>query len=649
MVSGAPPRAGEEWSLPQLRDFLERFRPAGAPGAARAGVPADRSRELEAELSPVLALLEGVDAECARIVAQARHDAGQIIAAARDEAAAGLADADQRARSARDEVMREILAVARAEAAAAVAEAARQASQERELAGQRIPVLAATAVGLVRELDRQAGTARGPAGWAGHSRRAVMSAGWVAGSVRARAMAQRQLGAAAARRLAACGSLADAQRVLAATHYAREDQPGQTLAGAQHAVAEGLLWDLRVLAGWLPREGVGLLRTLAGWFEIANVDELLQSLAGPAGRGAVPARCAGDGLAPAAPCPQSSPGCGPRWRPRPGGTRAVTPVLTSGSACGCAGRRGSRRAAIRPGPGRRAQWRCCWPGNGSPRPGAAAPATAYRRDQLRGEQHRPGWRAGPARPGRGVRRDAQRTGDALPGQARWALAGVSSPGRAVAGRGRVVGAGRSRRARAAADLGPDSGPVLGAVAVLAADARRVCAALEIGGARRRAAGDLRCGGLTRSRRSGCGALPLVAPEDALRDVLVRVAAAAAVEIDDRQPRAGRAAGRGGAAAELAQVRRARASPDARRPDLSVLEQAGRYDLLTGEAQLEAYAAAAVRRGRGGGPGGLDPGRRGCRRWRAALAPRPAARSSPAAPAGSGRAHAAARPRRPRRR
>jgi vacuolar-type H+-ATPase subunit H len=140
-------------SLPQLRDFLDRVRPAGAPGAAAsAGVPGDRSRELEAELSPVLALLEGVDAECARLVARARHDAGQIIAAARDEAAAQLADGDQRARSARDEVMRAVLAGARAEAAAAVADAARQASRERGLAGQRIPALVSRAVGLVREL-----------------------------------------------------------------------------------------------------------------------------------------------------------------------------------------------------------------------------------------------------------------------------------------------------------------------------------------------------------------------------------------------------------------------------------------------------------------------------------------------------------------
>jgi V/A-type H+-transporting ATPase subunit D len=61
MVSGAPPRAGEEWSLPQLRDFLERFRPAGAPGAAAgAGVPADRSRELAARQAHRAALAAAV-------------------------------------------------------------------------------------------------------------------------------------------------------------------------------------------------------------------------------------------------------------------------------------------------------------------------------------------------------------------------------------------------------------------------------------------------------------------------------------------------------------------------------------------------------------------------------------------------------------
>jgi hypothetical protein len=111
-----------------------------------------------------------------------------------------------------------------------------------------------------------------------------MSAGWVAGSVRARALARRRYGAEAAGRLAASGSLRDAQQVLAASAYARDVRPGQDLAETQHHVASALLWDLRVLAGWLPQDGVRVLRVAAAWFELANVEELLQGLAGrPAG------------------------------------------------------------------------------------------------------------------------------------------------------------------------------------------------------------------------------------------------------------------------------------------------------------------------------------------------------------------------------
>ncbi|MGO8896046.1 MAG: hypothetical protein ACLP8X_02345 [Streptosporangiaceae bacterium] len=64
--------------MPALRDFLAHLRPAGPPGApARAGVSADRTRELEAEVGSVLALLESTDAERERIIAQARRDADQ--------------------------------------------------------------------------------------------------------------------------------------------------------------------------------------------------------------------------------------------------------------------------------------------------------------------------------------------------------------------------------------------------------------------------------------------------------------------------------------------------------------------------------------------------------------------------------------------
>jgi hypothetical protein len=109
-----------------------------------------------------------------------------------------------------------------------------------------------------------------------------MSTAWVAGTVRARALARRRLGAGAARALAACPSLGDALAALAATPYRREVQQGQGLAEAQRAVSGTLLWHLRVLAGWLPRRGTQMLRVLAGWFEIANVDELLHRLAGGA-------------------------------------------------------------------------------------------------------------------------------------------------------------------------------------------------------------------------------------------------------------------------------------------------------------------------------------------------------------------------------
>ncbi len=147
--------------MPGLRDYLDRFRSAGAPGAGRTGVPADRSRELEAELTTVLALLDDVHAECAGIVAKARRDAERIVAAARGEAAAVADDADRRARAARDGAAREVLAAARTEAVGTVARAEKQALRVRERAGQRIPALASRAVGLVRGLGAEPSASAG--------------------------------------------------------------------------------------------------------------------------------------------------------------------------------------------------------------------------------------------------------------------------------------------------------------------------------------------------------------------------------------------------------------------------------------------------------------------------------------------------------
>jgi len=115
-----------------------------------------------------------------------------------------------------------------------------------------------------------------------------VSAGWVAGSVRARVLACRRIGASEARRVAGCASLRAALSALDSTGYRlpeerrSSDHAGLTdvLSAAQHAIEAAVLWDLRVLAGWLPPGGTPLMRVLAGWFEIANVTERLAELAG---------------------------------------------------------------------------------------------------------------------------------------------------------------------------------------------------------------------------------------------------------------------------------------------------------------------------------------------------------------------------------
>lgn len=102
--------------MPQLRDFLDRFRPAGAPGsAATAGVPADRLAELAAELDPVLALLKDADSQCAVIVAEGEHEAERIAREAGELAARIAADGKERALAARNLAASEVLAQAKAD------------------------------------------------------------------------------------------------------------------------------------------------------------------------------------------------------------------------------------------------------------------------------------------------------------------------------------------------------------------------------------------------------------------------------------------------------------------------------------------------------------------------------------------------------
>ncbi|HEY6708602.1 MAG TPA: hypothetical protein VJB61_13545 [Actinomycetota bacterium] len=297
----------------------------------------------------------------------------------------------------------------------------------------------------------------------GH-RRGGAGAGWVAGTVRARSLARRRLGAGAARRLATSSSLHDAVATLAATPYGHGVRVGQDLAGAERGLVETLLWHLRVLGGWLPRDGAAMLRLLAGWFEIANVEELLQRMAGrPAGE-----PLALGALATAWPrCAQAR---------SPAGLRATLAT----SPWGDPGGETLRDVQL----GMRLSW---WAR--LTRLAPAAPWAAGAAGLLVARERFGAGREPPARLHGQVTsllgRDAlaaaslAELGRRLPAPARWALEGVEDQGdlwRAEAAWwSRVEGDGF----QLLGSPGFGEAPVLGAVAVLAADARRVRAALEL--------------------------------------------------------------------------------------------------------------------------------------------------------------------------
>jgi hypothetical protein len=103
---------------------------------------------------------------------------------------------------------------------------------------------------------------------------------WTAVAVRARGLASRRLGSAGAQKLARSGSLDEGVSILSRTPYGRDARIGMDLAAAEHAISSTLLWHLRVLAGWAPSRGVDRVRLLAAGFEIANVVGRLARLEG---------------------------------------------------------------------------------------------------------------------------------------------------------------------------------------------------------------------------------------------------------------------------------------------------------------------------------------------------------------------------------
>ncbi|QCB97762.1 hypothetical protein E5206_13230 [Arthrobacter sp. PAMC25564] len=104
----------------------------------------------------------------------------------------------------------------------------------------------------------------------------------MAASVRARSMAQRRVGAGTSRGMAAQPTLDRALSSLRESSYAERLSGAPGLAAAERALQETVLWQLRVLAGWLPASGTALARAAAGIFEIENIMALARQLAGGA-------------------------------------------------------------------------------------------------------------------------------------------------------------------------------------------------------------------------------------------------------------------------------------------------------------------------------------------------------------------------------
>lgn len=107
-----------------------------------------------------------------------------------------------------------------------------------------------------------------------------MTTGWVAGSVRATAMARRRLGTDQIDVIAANHLLSEAADMVARSPYGHDVRADASLAEVERGITASVAWNIRVLAGWLPSDGANMLRILAGWFEIVNIDDHIAGFVG---------------------------------------------------------------------------------------------------------------------------------------------------------------------------------------------------------------------------------------------------------------------------------------------------------------------------------------------------------------------------------
>ena len=139
-------------AVPQWRNVLDRFRPAGTPGAAgRPGIPADRGADAAAELTEVLALLDDAQEEAARTRQAATDRAQEIRRTAQRQAAELVAKARHDAESVRAQSEADALREADADEDNMRSQTEAEIARLRQRAGER----------LAHDADTVAAAARG--------------------------------------------------------------------------------------------------------------------------------------------------------------------------------------------------------------------------------------------------------------------------------------------------------------------------------------------------------------------------------------------------------------------------------------------------------------------------------------------------------
>ncbi|MEU7990024.1 hypothetical protein AB0B56_34690 [Streptosporangium canum] len=137
----------------RLSDFLERFRPAGVPGAAApAGVPADYAADRAAELDPVFSALTEVRAACASERLRAEHRAEETRERARAQAAAIVSAARLDAGVERAQAVADIRQRSDKESSAVMRSADLAADGIRRRSAARMPEEVARVVAKIRSL-----------------------------------------------------------------------------------------------------------------------------------------------------------------------------------------------------------------------------------------------------------------------------------------------------------------------------------------------------------------------------------------------------------------------------------------------------------------------------------------------------------------